>query len=202
MAAMFGSALTLASFMKLIHAIFLGTPSSEVDTKRIKEVGPLMILPVIVLALLCVGFGVFAFAIPLRLFINPSIEGEVVYQGFWNPSLATGLILAGVVLGFVIYFIGTLKTSRSDSAYIGGEVLPQEARVSGVEFYNTVKDLNILARVYSLANRKMFDIYEQAKRWVFYFSDGLKAVHTGILPTYITWLLAGFAIILFLLAKQ
>ncbi|MBU1125171.1 MAG: hypothetical protein KKC84_04020, partial [Candidatus Omnitrophica bacterium] len=58
-AAMFGSGLTLASFMKLLHAVFLGRVS---NTKRadVKEVNWMMWLPGIALVIICVLFGVFA----------------------------------------------------------------------------------------------------------------------------------------------
>ncbi|MBU1862854.1 MAG: hypothetical protein KKH94_04215, partial [Candidatus Omnitrophica bacterium] len=65
--AMFGSALTLASFMKLVHAIFLGQPSLEQSVARKKkgEVRPAMWFPTGILAGLCIIFGVFAYRIPL-----------------------------------------------------------------------------------------------------------------------------------------
>jgi len=55
--AIFGSALTLASFVKLIHSVFLSRLPS--DLKDVKEVSPLQTVPMIVLASLCVFFGIF-----------------------------------------------------------------------------------------------------------------------------------------------
>jgi len=199
-AAMFGSALTLASFMKLVHAVFLGTGSPDLKQKRIKEVGPSMFLPVIVLAVLCVVFGVFAFALPLKMFILPAVLGAVSYEGLWNPTLATGLIIAGIILGILIYRAGTLKSARSDDAYVGGEVMPEEARVTGTEFYNTVKDLGLVRKFYQGAQVKVFDLYEHLKKITFYCTNSLKAMHTGVLPTYVLWALAGFVVLLMVLA--
>ena len=63
LAAMFGSALTLASFIKVIYSVFLGKqPATQ---KKTESAGFLMSLPMIVLAVLCVVFGIFA-QIPLK----------------------------------------------------------------------------------------------------------------------------------------
>ncbi|GAG46575.1 unnamed protein product, partial [marine sediment metagenome] len=57
-AAMFGSALTLASFMKLIHATFLGQRANNQASKRTNEVHWTMWLPMVILSGLCIIFGV------------------------------------------------------------------------------------------------------------------------------------------------
>ena len=70
--AIFGSALTLASFVKVLHSVFLGRRPERLD--RVKEVDFSMQLPMIFLAILCVLFGVFA-AYPLEKFIIPVVAG-------------------------------------------------------------------------------------------------------------------------------
>ncbi|MFA6430960.1 MAG: proton-conducting transporter membrane subunit, partial [Candidatus Margulisiibacteriota bacterium] len=92
-AALFGSALTLASFVKLIHAVFLGQKGSA--TEKASEVSWQMAVPVAALASLCLIFGIFAYTLPIKQFIIPSIE-EFYYSGIWQPALATGMILAGL----------------------------------------------------------------------------------------------------------
>jgi len=52
---------------------------------------------------------------------------------------------------------------------------------------------------FALARRKMFDLYDVGTRVVFYFVGMLRAAHTGILPMYLTWFLAGFLAVLWLL---
>jgi formate hydrogenlyase subunit 3/multisubunit Na+/H+ antiporter MnhD subunit len=216
-AAMFGSALTLASFMKLIHCTFLGARSPNVEkaglmnqtpTKR-GEVPWTMWLPMGVLAGLCVIFGVFAFQVPLRYFIFPSISNQLINQstnklflGFWSPGLATLLIIVGLIIGAIIYWLGNLRKSlREDSPYIGGEVLPSETRVSGVDFYGTIKDLRGLKGIYERAEKKFFDIYNQGGKLTFFFTHRLQRFHGGILPTYLVWCLAGMLILFFVLMR-
>lgn len=79
-AAMFGSGLTLASFMKLLHAVFLGQQTEKLSLKQVKEVSWPMWLPAILLAITCVSFGVFARQIPLKYFILPAVSGVDFYR--------------------------------------------------------------------------------------------------------------------------
>ena len=198
--AMFGSALTIASFMKLLHAVFLGRPSKE--EKNIKEVGISMSLPMIILAVICVVFGVFAFSIPLSLLIIPAIGKDALsYSGIWNPSLATGLILAGILLGILIYRLLIPKRVRSVSQFVGGEDAQTLERVTGAEFYDTVKDIKILGAVYDKEETGELDIYDGGKKLVSLVTEFLQRLHNGVLPTYLVWCLLGMIamfIILFL----
>jgi NADH:ubiquinone oxidoreductase subunit 5 (subunit L)/multisubunit Na+/H+ antiporter MnhA subunit len=200
--AMFGSALTLASFMKLIHATFLGVKSKkDCEVSQVKEVSSFMWTPMVVLAGLCVLFGVWAYRVPLKHFINPAVGQQVSFAGFWDPSLATMLILAGILGGFLIYRLGNIKTLREDTSYVGGELIPQESRVTGVDFYSTVKELPPLKAVYQKAEQKLFDIYEQVKIAVFAVTKKLQLLHNGVLPTYLVWCLIGTIILFFVIVK-
>lgn len=202
-AAMIGSALTLASFMKLIHAIFLGQPSSENRKPKTenREVSPTMWVPSVVLATLCIVFGVFAYSVPLRLFVFPGLKDQVIFPGIWNSSLATVLILVGIVVGIGIYLLGTASKTRQTTSFIGGENLEKfpEMRVSGVEFYKTVQDIGVLRFIYKLARKKYFDIYEVGKNMTFGINRILSYLHNGVLPTYLAWCLLGMIILFFIM---
>ncbi|MFC1709805.1 NADH-quinone oxidoreductase subunit L [Candidatus Omnitrophota bacterium] len=194
-AAMFGSALTLASFMKLIHAIFLGQPANK-KVSQAKEAPMAMTITVSILAGLCIVFGIFAMQIPIRLFISASMQEPFSFSGVWDPSLATILILVGLAIGFVIYFLGTLK-SREVSQFIGGEELEANTQMkpSGVEFYNTVGEIPFLKFMYKRAEQKLFDIYEQGKNLTLAVNSFFRYLHNGILPTYCVWVLIGMIVI-------
>lgn len=204
-AAMFGSALTLASFMKLVHAVFLGVPAVE-SRERIqtaREAKPAITLPGGILATLCVLFGLFAYGIPLRFFILPSLGMDVTYSGDWSPFLAFVLILVGLAVGVLIYFLGTGTKTRTAAPFVGGEtVVEHEAmRVSGVDFYRTVQDLRFLRPTYRLAEKKRFDVYDIGRECTFLFSRALSAVHNGVLPRYLAWCLLGMLILLYVLSR-
>jgi formate hydrogenlyase subunit 3/multisubunit Na+/H+ antiporter MnhD subunit len=200
LAAMFGSALTLASFLKLLHSTFLGTSSRDIH--NVKEVAWLMWLPIVVLAGLCVLFGVFAYAIPLNNFILP-IVGKIEFIGFWAPGWATSLIIIGIIIGFIIYSLNnTKKLIREDSSFIGGESLLSEERISGVDFYDTIKNLSRLKSIYRKAEDKVFDIYEQGRKLIFYISRKFQYLHNGILPRYLVWCMLGMMILFIILFKN
>ncbi|MBA7697757.1 hypothetical protein ES703_106427 [subsurface metagenome] len=186
--------------MKLIHATFLGSSSTK-NRKARSEVSWTMWLPMGVLAGLCVIFGIFAYRTALKTFILPAVPG-VSFLGTWSPGLATLLIILGLVIGAIIYWLGNLRKSlREDAPYIGGEVLPAEVRVTGVDFYNTIKDFAFFKVIYKKAEDKFFDIYDQGRRLTLFFARRLQRLHSGILPTYLVWCLVGMLALFFVLMR-
>ena len=195
-AAMFGSALTLAYFMKLIHAIFLGETSERIKKIEIKkDVHWTMWLPMVVLSGLCIIFGVFAYPTALSKFIIPSVS-DFSFTGFWQPGLATLLIIIGIIIGLIIYLIGRVKGVREATPFIGGEAIHEESRVTGVDFYQTIQEMSLFKGIYKKAEEKVFDIYDQGRNLIFFFIEGLKKSHTGILTTYLVWIFTGLIILL------
>ena len=190
-AAMFGSGLTLASFIKLVHAIFLGQRADGKEQKKRDEVSWQMWLPVIALATLCVLFGVFAYQIPLKFFIRPALGTEILFIGEWQTLKAILLLFAGLVIGLIIYFLGNFKSVRMSDSYTGGEPVGKDMRLSGTEFYNTVKEYGLLGAIYKKAEAGFFDIYEQGKVLVFGIGGFFQYLHNGVLPTYLVWTLLG-----------
>ena len=207
-AAMFGSSLTLASFMKLLHAVFLGQRQDSLKYKNVTEVPWTMWLPCVILALICIIFGVFAFVIPLKYFILPAISNYQYINttdllGAWSPVLATLLLILGLVIGFILFKLTRLKLSfRQDSLFCGAELTEQkeDTMVTGTEFYNTVRDIRWLGYLYKKAEQGVFDIYEQGKR-IFCASRFLQFLHNGVLPTYLVWILLGMAGLFLILAR-
>ncbi len=212
-AAMLGSALTLASFVKLLHAVFLRKPAPELARKQIREVGFSMWLPVVVLAALCVVFGVLAYHLPLRHLIFPAIAEAVYLPGVWWAGPATVMLVTGFVAGLVLYGLSTARRVRVCKTYIGGEQLDatyltgekdgaeRDVEITGVDFYETVQNIAPLRTIYRLAAQKAFDIYDVGIRVIFYFVENLRKAHAGLLPVYLTWVLAGLLVLMYLLLK-
>ncbi len=200
--AMFGSALTLAGMMKLIHAIFLGQPSTDRrDGREPGQKTPLvMLVPSMLLALLCILFGIWAYALPLTHLIYPILEQEPVIPGMWEPTLATALILVGIGLGLIIYIPGQLaKRMRRTDIFIGGETLDAVPgmRVSGSAFYNTVQELPVFRSFFVLAQRRLLDPYEIGSKMTLRMHRVLGELHSGILSTYLSWCLLGLGALFF-----
>ena len=215
--AMLGSALTLASFVKVLHATFLCKPSPEIQATAgsvgIRESKRSMLLPLVVLASLCVIFGVFAFQVPLGLMIFPVVQVEV--PGVWWAGLATILIVGAIAIGLVIYAL-TMRSGkiRRMKTYIGGELLQdvyvsgeqtgpeRHLEVTGVDFYNTIEQLPVLQRLYTLARAKAFDLYDIFQKVVNYVIKMLRSLHTGILPTYLRWFVVGLVVVVWVVTQS
>ena len=187
--AMFGSALTVASFMKLLHASFMGRASKDYST--VKEAGPAMTIPMILLAILCAVFGIFSFSIPLSIFIIPSIGKSVSYSGIWDPAAATVLLILGLLLGLAVYLFLKPRTFRSVKAFVGGEDADGLGRISGVDFYETIKSMDLFKFFYKNEEAKFFDVYEQGNKLLKPLTKAMQFFHNGILPTYMVWCLLG-----------
>jgi len=194
-AAMFGSALTLASFVKLIYATFLAVPEKPHD---VREVPAAMWIPMVIMASLCIVFGVLAWQLPLKFFILPLVPA-VSFSGYWQPGLATLLLIIAFVAGGIIFVVGRLKKAAVSAPFVGGEEFEPEMGVSAEGFYHTIKNTKILKVIYHQAEKKRFDIYHIAKDTASKISAALRGVHTGILSTYLLWVLAGLAILLLLI---
>ena len=110
--------------------------------------------------------------------------------------MATTLLIIGLLLGAIIYWISNIKGLREDSAYVGGNVIPVEEKVSGVEFYKTIKDMGILKGIYQKAEEKWFDIYDQGANLTFFITRILRRIHSGVLTAYFSWCLLGLIVLL------
>ncbi len=194
--AVLGSALTLASFIKFIGGIFLGR--EEPAFSKIKEVPVLMWLPMAVLALLCILFGVFAtgWIVP-KLFMP--VTGTFKFSGMWSSSLVSLLVLISIILGFLVYLATGKKKFRTEDSFIGGEKMQDRAAYPATEFYKTFTEFGFISRIYKRAEEKAFDIYDISRHAVFWFSGKLSNAHTGLLPAYVIWVCAGLIIMLLIM---
>ncbi|MGZ5487463.1 MAG: NADH-quinone oxidoreductase subunit 5 family protein, partial [Candidatus Aminicenantales bacterium] len=209
-AAWIGAIFTFASFLKAGHSIFFGERTREVPDVR--ESPPAMITPILVLAGLCILFGVYN-KLPLTLFIQPILAGHVeagAHLDFTSHALAVfnpvALIsIACLVLAFLLHRYGFLKSGRK--AYLASE---------------PIHNLPVIHQAYDLAERRVFDPYEQGVKvlqglsvvlykgidrpidFVFEkvvtftgekFTGILRKAHNGHYANYLAWCLAGLIIV-------
>jgi len=200
--AVFGSALTLASFVKLIHSTFLSRLPGEL--KDVKEVSLSMKVPMVILALLCVFFGIF-YHVPLKLFIYPAlnIEPGTAIFGTWESGLATILIGIGIIIGGLILAVGWISRKyRTVPTWTCGEVQAnEEIIIPGTHFYKTVSSMGGLKQLYTGQEKGHFDLYNQAGRLGLALTEFLRWLHSGVLPMYLTWVTLGLLVILFIVCR-
>lgn len=197
--AVFGSALTLASFMKFLHAIFLGRLQAKY--KNIKEAPANQWLATASLALLCILFGIFAVAIPLKIFIYPALTSVGLalpeFTGLYQPGLLLVLFFLVFLLGILLFV--AIKKVRFDDIYLGGMSALEKFRVTGTAFYNEVRNMKPLKGIFNAADRKVFDIYNVGGKSSLIISKLFQKAHPGLLQLYVLFIVLGVIILLLVL---
>ncbi|HAM37994.1 MAG TPA: hypothetical protein DCP53_01135 [Elusimicrobia bacterium] len=231
--AMFGSALLLASSIKIIYSVFLGNIKDNLVNKNISDYHWTIWLPVSILSILSVIFGVFAYQIPLKLFIMPSLAANIppltpVFTGLWQPSIATFLIIIGLIIGIIIYLMQAVKNLRRTETYTYGED-PNiyKAGFPGSDFYLSITEASPFRSLYKKASKGIFDAHNIAISSIKFFSilisnfideyfqhlyeiiENITAtisklsssLQGGLLSIYIFWSMVGFMVLLFILCR-
>jgi formate hydrogenlyase subunit 3/multisubunit Na+/H+ antiporter MnhD subunit len=208
--AVFGSALTLASFVKVLHSAFLGRRQEKFDSVR--EAGFTMQVPMIFLAILCIVFGIYA-QFPLEQFITPSVAtstGVTIQEmtvstgtGYWSPVAATVLMVVGLLVGLIIYAFGKTKKVRIDeNVWTGGNIMDnEEIRIPGTHFYKTVTDdlYPAYTALFKDGQKGAMDAYNIWGRLGNNVVQVLRRLHNGILSTYLSWTIIGLGALTFVL---
>lgn len=204
LAAIAGSFLTAASFLKLGHAAYLGKGSET--TKQVKEASWPILLPMIVLAFVCVLFGVYN-PLPLNVLIQPILGARLPHSyaglpGNWWLVLGTVIVLC---LAIANHLYGVKKAGKAVGAADHIHYAPG------------------LATMYDLAEKKYFDPYDVGMKLAVGFSQLLwrldrfvdwlyesvvvgltfacstliRWFHSGNLSNYVIWSLAGAALVIY-----
>ena len=213
-AAMLGSALTLASFVKVLHSVFLCKASPHVREAGIQKADWPLAVPMLCLAGLCLLFGVFARVLPLPVFILPAVGEAIDFPGTWWAGRVSMLLIVAFVAGWIVYAIALRhRKLREVPTFIGGENMSEtripgvprgpdrHVEVTGVDFYQTVEKLPGLQQLYDAARRKVFDIYETGGRVIAWLTGLLRAAHTGVLPVYLSWFVLGVLVVLYIMME-
>jgi formate hydrogenlyase subunit 3/multisubunit Na+/H+ antiporter MnhD subunit len=194
--AVLGSALTLASFIKFAGGIFMGRQKESLI--EVRETSPMMWIPMLVLALTCIVFGVFATGQVVPGMLMP-VSGSFEFTGLWSSTTVGILVLVSIALGILIYFLGNTRNFRTSDSFVGGESLQDELSYSTPEFYKSFQEFRWLAFMYRNAREKWFDLYELVKKACTWLGGLFSRAHTGILHDYVLWVFAGLVVLLLLL---
>lgn len=210
--ALAGSFFTAASFLKLGHAAFFGKPAREARTVR--EAPLPMLVPMVVLAGLCVVFGVWN-ALPIDRLISPglghALEGahHGSFAGFPTNMLLVGLTAAVLVLAILNHAFGVRRTGKGlgavDHIYHapGLESVYKLQATGALDPYRAVNGVAAVAAKGLYAIDRFIDwIYNVlATRLALATSWILRRLHTGNVNRYIVWALIGaLAVVLVALA--
>jgi NADH-quinone oxidoreductase subunit L len=217
LAAILGSFFTAASFLKLGHAAFLGKnqPNNQPTThnpqsitqNNIKEVPWPMLLPMLVIALFCIIFGVFNY-LPIRHLIEPAL-GEKLLEGHSFAGFHANAMLVTIT---VVVLLGALLNHW----------LGVRATGSGLKAVDHIHYAPGLKDIYDRAEKKYFDPYDlglkltqgialaaffadRAVDWIYEkfsaglavaLGQGIRRAHSGNYVAYLVWVLGGALLVI------
>jgi hydrogenase-4 component B len=221
--ALFISLATLASFLKVLGAVFLGRADENLG---IKEVPISMIVPQVVLAALCVLLGIFPQFV-LR-FIGHAIEGLtampvaavdasrmwgglVLIDGspvaFWSPLAMLTVLAVLALLSYGIQRAGGAQTRSVPVWYCGEEHAVATVRYPASSFYlpfkHAFQGIYPSGRVHvpkfpaPLRRALDFDqwLYRPTVKVIDTAADRISRTHVGILQIYLLWIVIGAIVV-------
>ena len=206
LAAILGSFFTTATILKLGHSVFFGKRSKE--NQNVKEAALPMLIPMIIIAGLCIIFGVYK-NFTLANFIQP-VFAEQLQEKHSSHNL-TLIVMTAIILGAALLH----------------HVIAVTIMGSGQKASDHIRNAPILKGVYDKAEKRYFDPYDislwainkiskillSIDRWinwlcdglsvrlVYLFSDEIRGAHTGNYSLYLLWSLIGSIIILIVMLK-
>ncbi len=206
--AVFGSALTLASFVKVIHSAFLSRrPALDWPSGQAPRESGLLAGPMVVLALACIVLGLAPQWMVDTVFIPAATGGaapgasmESLSGALWSPSQATVLILLGLGGGLLLVWLARRNfRSRVVRPFLCGELAAQgddRFRVDGTHFYRTIEDLPAVGGLLHQGQGGAMDLYRWTGRYGHTLVELLRRQHTGLLCLYVAWCILGVAVTL------
>lgn len=202
LAAIAGSFLTAASFLKLGHTVFLGKPSQ--GHENVREVKWQMFFPMIVLSFFCVLFGLLN-TLPLNKLIIPIVK-DSLQGGHHSFVFHTNIkLIAATVVVLILALLNHIFGVRLNKGALHAT--------------DHIRYAPILSKIYDKAERRFFDPYEiglkgarllsrlsfRFDRFINFFYDvvtvkvfytagsHLRRLRGNNYPVYLMWSLLGFA---------
>lgn len=161
--ALLGAFMTAISFLKLGRAAFSGELKHPAEQKQVRETGAGMVLPMGILALLCVLFGV-GNTLPLDRVLGPALGDSAVYSGWPHSTVLVVISVAVLLLSLGNHIYGSRKSGSPLGAADHIHYAP------------------VLKGIYGAAERQMFDPYV----WIMSAAGALSALSVFI-ERGITW---------------
>jgi len=76
-----------------------------------------------------------------------------------------------------------------------------EMIIPGTHFYKTVSQMGGLKQLYKGQEKGYFDVYNQGGRCGLTLTAFLRWLHSGVLPIYLTWVVVGLLVVLFVVCE-
>ncbi|MEM3509912.1 MAG: proton-conducting transporter membrane subunit [Nitrososphaerales archaeon] len=185
------SAFTFIYLMKVMHSAFFGLRNNP--DVEVKEPLYTMRIPMIILAGLCIFFGILpqlvieSWLLPAsQLFVATPITLTLfpltTSIGLWNSLWATLLLLLGVVVGFAVYMLGYRSSPKPKA--VDNKLLPFTGGMA-YEPYLNLQDLKVNSTPFTFAATKVISF---ARR-----------LHPGLLNVNLLWVTVFLVILIIFL---
>ncbi len=226
-AALLGSVITLAYFVKVLNDSFMGVRKAELVREH-SETSPFMNVPMALLAAGCLLFGVFPGVVTER-FLFPAI-GEYVILNIELIQMASFYGWLAIAVIALLFIAGRrwIRKSRKTTSFMGGEILSAEdTAFNGAHFYGTVRDIPPFKNFYSAEDAGKLDIYRVALKSLpaagrffrncatetidsLYLKGSillqsavkkLQLLQNGLLARYLIWIFAGIIFLMEVIRK-
>lgn len=205
-----GSFLTAASFLKLGHAAYFGRASEQ--TVKAKESPWLMLLPMVVIALVCVVFGVYNY-LPLNYLLQPVLgEARLAghnFSGWPHSAWLVGMTLAVILAAIANHWYGVKRSGSGLGAvdhihYTPGlKALYDRAEKRWFDPYEIgLKLAGALSRALWAIDRLVDRLYEGLTVGLTRLAAKLVSrAHNGRYSRYIFWSLVGAAVVIVMMLR-
>ncbi len=222
-----GSALTLASFIKVLNDSFLGVGKGKIKEK-ISEKTSFLIIPLGTLAFGCLFFGMFPGLVVNKIFAPMTGNIQTLNIKLINAVSLWGYISILIFFFLYIYLSKSVKKFKEKNVFVGGERLSYEITdFDGSHFYKTVYETNVIKEFYEIEKKGIFDsysisekllnftsklsnkievfvrdeIYRKGRDLIYFITERFKSFQNGLLPRYILWVIAGLIFIMEVLKR-
>ncbi len=202
LAAVLGSFFTAASFLKLGHAAFFGPAKPE--HRDVREAPWPMLLPTLVIAGLCVLFGVYN-TLPVHRFLAPAVGEEALAGHHVSGMPANWMLVAGTLIVLAAALLNHWYGVKRSGAGLGAaDHIHHAPGLSGIydraerqafdPYNHWTAFIGVLSRILNAADRGVNALYDvvsvsAAKT----LSAGTRRLQSGAYTAYILWSMAGLA---------
>jgi NADH-quinone oxidoreductase subunit L len=209
-AAVAGSFFTAASFLKLGHAAFLGRLDGS--NRAVKEAPAAMLVPMVLIALTCVVFGLFN-GLPIDRMLAPVLgahaRGGHSFSGWPKNPVLVAVTIAVLLGALANHIYGVRKTGRGIGAVDHIHYAPVLRSIYDLQAKGVFDPYNIgmglvsaFAAVASWCDKATDWVYERLSVDTACRAAGeLKKLHDGNYSTYILWSVAAAAVIVIFLLR-
>ncbi|MFA5394283.1 MAG: proton-conducting transporter membrane subunit [Candidatus Ratteibacteria bacterium] len=211
LAAVAGSFLTAASFLKLGHAAYLGKIREE--NRNVKEAPLLMLIPMVVIALGCIVFGVYN-KLPLQALIQPILGPErLAGHSFAGWPAKAALVIATFVVLAAAFLNHRFGVRKNGSGLKASDHIHYAPILRGIydraekRFFDPydigLKAVNMLSEIAWQCDRAVDWIYDTlVVRVTYACTHQIKKAHNGNYATYLVWSLVGFLLVVVFLLQS